>query len=633
METTNFAGLHYVPADEESTTKVKDFRRGVSNNFVVIDTVLDGLNYLATNNQSDIKALGDEVSGLRKELNEYKIYTCSAEETTKLEDGTNVPNIKTPNADLVYLVSSGDAAPNMWLEYIWVGHWEQWGSATVDLTGYIKKDQGKDNAGSTFYVDFKGDVSKSDKFARDFWVNKRAIFFGTSITDYCRKSGANKTFGERGYTYLLTKALDMTPHKDADNFGVAGAITISPSSTHSLYDHVVDYGSIYGEIISHKSKIEQADVVFIETATNDFKKDVDLGEYTSGTSYDLETFYGALQGSIAKIRAYNPKALIVLLADTKRAGFTENGKYKYYSDYTNGAECTLNSYVAAMEDIAINMGVMFCNWYEYSGIDESNISHYTWDGQLHLDEDGYEQVADLTKRTLLEYSAVYGLKDRLDDFETKIDDVSSRMDDMSVPTKLSDLENDVNYIASETDPTVPAWAKANTKPTYTCEEIGAAPADHTHGNATDGRKVVFGTYVGNADPADGEESAQTLRSINIGATPSFVWVGMGNTLVPWYFDEYRTGTSGGRAHERDVVYSGYAFTGTPLYAPHNYFEDQDEDEWPDRSDSEQIVLCVQQDGFQVRNTSYVVEYADNSDESCDCVLNLKDMTYFYFAII
>lgn len=29
----------------------------------------------------------------------------------------------------------------------------------------------------------------------------------------------------------------------------------------------------------------------------------------------------------------------------------------------------------------------------------------------------------------------------------------------------------------ETDPTVPAWAKAASKPTYTAEEVGALPAD------------------------------------------------------------------------------------------------------------------------------------------------------------
>ena len=32
-----------------------------------------------------------------------------------------------------------------------------------------------------------------------------------------------------------------------------------------------------------------------------------------------------------------------------------------------------------------------------------------------------------------------------------------------------------NYLTAETDPTVPAWAKAQTKPTYTADEVGARP--------------------------------------------------------------------------------------------------------------------------------------------------------------
>ena len=44
-----------------------------------------------------------------------------------------------------------------------------------------------------------------------------------------------------------------------------------------------------------------------------------------------------------------------------------------------------------------------------------------------------------------------------------------------IPTKVSDLSNDVGYISSyiETDPTVPEWAKASSKPTYTASEVGA----------------------------------------------------------------------------------------------------------------------------------------------------------------
>ena len=35
-----------------------------------------------------------------------------------------------------------------------------------------------------------------------------------------------------------------------------------------------------------------------------------------------------------------------------------------------------------------------------------------------------------------------------------------------------------DLLRSESDPTVPAWAKASTKPSYTAEEVGATPADH-----------------------------------------------------------------------------------------------------------------------------------------------------------
>ena len=37
-----------------------------------------------------------------------------------------------------------------------------------------------------------------------------------------------------------------------------------------------------------------------------------------------------------------------------------------------------------------------------------------------------------------------------------------------------------NYLTTETDPTVPTWAKQASKPTYTASEIGAAAANHNH---------------------------------------------------------------------------------------------------------------------------------------------------------
>lgn len=54
------------------------------------------------------------------------------------------------------------------------------------------------------------------------------------------------------------------------------------------------------------------------------------------------------------------------------------------------------------------------------------------------------------------------------------------IDAITVPTKLSQLTNDKGYITgyTETDPTVPSWAKASSKPSYTKSEVGLANVDN-----------------------------------------------------------------------------------------------------------------------------------------------------------
>ena len=56
-------------------------------------------------------------------------------------------------------------------------------------------------------------------------------------------------------------------------------------------------------------------------------------------------------------------------------------------------------------------------------------------------------------------------------------EVGALPDTTQIPSKVSQLTNDSGYITgyTETDPTVPAWAKASNKPTYTASEVGALP--------------------------------------------------------------------------------------------------------------------------------------------------------------
>ena len=58
---------------------------------------------------------------------------------------------------------------------------------------------------------------------------------------------------------------------------------------------------------------------------------------------------------------------------------------------------------------------------------------------------------------------------------TEHQDISGKADKSEIPTSVSELTNDTGYITgyTETDPTVPAWAKASTKPSYTAAEVGA----------------------------------------------------------------------------------------------------------------------------------------------------------------
>lgn len=67
------------------------------------------------------------------------------------------------------------------------------------------------------------------------------------------------------------------------------------------------------------------------------------------------------------------------------------------------------------------------------------------------------------------------------------------------------------YLTAETDPTVPAWAKAADKPTYTAGDVGAAAKSHTHtiANVTNLQSTLNGKA----------ESSHTHTATEVGALP------------------------------------------------------------------------------------------------------------------
>ena len=54
------------------------------------------------------------------------------------------------------------------------------------------------------------------------------------------------------------------------------------------------------------------------------------------------------------------------------------------------------------------------------------------------------------------------------------------IDESQIETAVNDYLTEHPVTVTETDPTVPEWAKQATKPTYTADEVGAAPEVHSH---------------------------------------------------------------------------------------------------------------------------------------------------------
>ena len=59
-----------------------------------------------------------------------------------------------------------------------------------------------------------------------------------------------------------------------------------------------------------------------------------------------------------------------------------------------------------------------------------------------------------------------------------------------VVADIPDLSETYLTSYTETDPTVPSWAKASSKPSYTASEVGAASSSHTHGNITNSGDIT-----------------------------------------------------------------------------------------------------------------------------------------------
>lgn len=118
----------------------------------------------------------------------------------------------------------------------------------------------------------------------------------------------------------------------------------------------------------------------------------------------------------------------------------------------------------------------------------------------------------------------YATKNYVDTNGGKIDTISvngstqtitNKNVDITMPTKVSDLTNDSGFLAQETDPTVPAWAKAASKPSYTAQEVGALPSDTAIPSKTSDLTNDSGFQANVLEGIKVNGSAQTITGKNV----------------------------------------------------------------------------------------------------------------------
>lgn len=130
--------------------------------------------------------------------------------------------------------------------------------------------------------------------------------------------------------------------------------------------------------------------------------------------------------------------------------------------------------------------------------------------------------------------------------------------------KVSDITDMPAYLTQETDPTVPAWAKTENKPTYTADEVGAAKKNHTH-NVSDitdmpewakaeNKPVYTASEVGAATAAD---ITAAVNAVEIGGR-NLLYDSTGNLKKGWSGNTIITVDGGISGNSLAISRTGYS---------------------------------------------------------------------------
>lgn len=201
--------------------------------------------------------------------------------------------------------------------------------------------------------------------------NKRCITFGDSLSNWDSKVF---TFGRDNGSYCIGYQSYMRrAGMIVTNAGVAGddATEINPRIK------ATDFTDF--------------DMVTINCGGNDSKDKVPLGELAPiGSTFDVTTFYGALQDAIEYILGNNQSIQIVLITPLKGTFYTDTEVTEVKTQF-----------VTAFKEIGSLYAIPVCDWHNNSGINKLNFETYINDLPeshnylCHPNNAGYQRIANI----------------------------------------------------------------------------------------------------------------------------------------------------------------------------------------------------------------------------------------------
>lgn len=372
--------------------------------------------------------------------------------------------------------------------------------------------------------------SEDNKFIEYFYANGRWEKFpgggiNVDLTDYVKKTdvatsagGSNTTSGNLGLTrYVAAYYGGLTIDKNgcvkvnnsSDPKSVRGSYTCQPITAENLNDFLIEAfaGDAYQLALTDEQKAAVLKLLGVddtiaahETAINEAlsAQDAEIGgaveefarkiaqEIPTKTS-DLANDSGFIKASEAPIQSVNGKTGAVKLSATD-VGARPSTWTPSYADVGADKEGTASSAVgthntdnAAHNDIRLLVQGLTTRLNALANSDDTTL-------------DQMKEVVDYIKdnRDLIEQITTNKISysDIVNNLATNVSNkplsaaqgvaLKALIDAITVPTKLSELSNDAGYLKNftESDPTVPAWAKAPSKPGYSKNEIGLGNVDN-----------------------------------------------------------------------------------------------------------------------------------------------------------